>query len=214
MLILGHRGDRQKFDDNSIKGISSAFERGADGVEIDVHFKPGKGIYLVHPYLHDPMKVYPKLDEVFEKFRDKGLLQIEIKFLEIKGLETLKKLIKRYNVSNYVLTSSIFPMLRYISEVFPKSKINLLSTQLIEEWWTYDFGNYFLFSYLKLAGANGIDTGYPDFWTKKRVDYFHNYGVRTSGHLATVSKEELENALSCGLDTCTADNLDILKWRK
>ncbi len=214
MLILGHRGDRQKFEDNSIEGIASAFGRGADGVEIDVYFKPEKGIYLVHPYLHDQDKEYPKLEEVFEKFRAKGLIQIELKFLEVDGLEVIKQLVERYHVENYVLTSSVFPLLKYTREVFPKAKINLLATRLIEDWWTEDFGNYFLLSYLKLTGADAVDTGYPNFWTKKKVEYFHDRGFRVCGHLSTDTKEELKKSTTLNLDACTADNLNILRWRK
>lgn len=213
MLILGHRGDRQKFGDNTIEGIASAFKRGADGVEIDVYYKPETGIYLVHPYLHDPKKNYPKLDEIFDKFGNKGLIQIEIKFLEMEGLNIIKKLIKKYDIQNYVLTSSVFPLLKYIRGKFPKARINLLANRLAEEWWTEEFGNYFLELYLKLTGADAIDMGYPDFWTKQRVKYFHERGYRTCGHILTSKKEELEKFSGLGLDSCTADNLDILKWR-
>lgn len=213
MLILGHRGDRQRFPDNTLEGIANAFELGADGVEIDVYYQPDKGIYLVHPYLHDKSKDYPKLEEVFKKFGNKELLQIEIKFLEKEGLTIIKKLIKKYQILNFVLSSSIFPMLKYIRDIFPNDKINLLSSNLIEDWWTEEFGNYFLSSYARLAGADGIDTGKPGFWNQKRVEWFHKKGFRVSGHLSTDTKEEYQQLLKLGMDTCTADKLDILKWK-
>ena len=211
MLILGHRGDRQRFPDNTMKGIASAFGRGADGVEIDVYYQPNKGIYLVHPYLHDRQKEYPNLEEVVKKFGNKGLIQIEVKFLEVEGLALIKKIVDRYKPKDVVLSSSVFPMLKYIKDTFPEGKINLLSSNLIEDWWTEEFGNYFLSSYAKLTGANGIDTGNPGFWTKKRVEWFHKNGFRVSGHLSTDTKEEYQQLLKLGIDTCTADKLDILK---
>ena len=214
MLIIGHRGDRREFEDNTIEGIASAFKRGADGVEIDVYFRSEKGVYMVHPYLHDIKKEYPKLDEVFEIFGDKGLIQIEIKFLELDGLDCIKKLVEKHNIENYVLTSSIFPLLKHVRDVFPDGKINLLATRLIEDWWTKDFGNYFLLNYLELTGADGLDTGKQGFWTKERVSFFHNKGFRCSGHLVAATKGEWHNNSRLGLDACTADNLDILKWRK
>jgi len=192
MFILGHRGDRQRFPDNTIEGIASAFRLGADGVEIDVFYKPSKGVYLVHPYLHDQSKEYPNLEEILEKFGDKGLLQIEIKSLEAESLEEIKKLIDKHKVKNFVLSSSIFPLLRYMRELFSDSKINLLSNRLIEDWWTYDFGNNFLLNYAKLTGADGIDTGNPGFWTKERVKFFHEKGLRVSGFLSTDTKEEYD----------------------
>lgn len=213
MLVLGHRGDRQRFPDNTLEGIASAFERGADGVEIDVYYQSDRGIYLVHPYLHDRNKEYPNLEEVIKRFGKKGLLQVEVKFLETEGLKVIKDLVKKYKLKNIVLTSGVFPMLKYIRDTFPKEKINLLSSNLIEDWWTEEFGNYFLSSYAKLAGAGGIDTGYPGFWTKKRVEWFHKNGFRVSGHLSTDTKEEYQQLLKLGIDICTADKLDILKWK-
>lgn len=104
-------------------------------------------------------------------------------------------------------------MIKYIRDVFLTENINLLSSRLIEEWWTEEFGNYFLSSYAKLAGANGIDTGSPGFWIKRRVDFFHNNGFSASGYLSTDSVDEYQKLLKLGIDVCTADNLDILKKR-
>jgi hypothetical protein len=84
---------------------------------------------------------------------------------------------------------------------------------LIQDWWTEEFGNYFLYNYAKLTGADGIDTGNPGFWTKKRVEWFHENGFRVGGHLSTDTKEEYQQLLKLGMDTCTADKLDILKWK-
>jgi hypothetical protein len=122
-------------------------------------------------------------------------------------------LIEKYDIQNFVLTTSIFPMLSYIRDTFPKDKINILSSNLIEDWWTEEFGNYFLSSYAKLAGADGIDTGKPKFWTQKRVKWFHKKGFRVSGHLSTDTNEENQKLSKLGLDTCTADKLDILRWK-
>lgn len=46
---VGHRGDRQNHPDNSWAGISSAFQLGADRVEIDVIYnRDGNTVFLAH----------------------------------------------------------------------------------------------------------------------------------------------------------------------
>lgn len=45
-LILGHRGYRKKFPENSLLAFSKAYEYGADGIECDVQ-KSADGVYFV-----------------------------------------------------------------------------------------------------------------------------------------------------------------------
>ncbi len=45
-LVLGHRGYRKKFPENSLLAFSKAFEYGADGIECDVQ-KSADGVYFV-----------------------------------------------------------------------------------------------------------------------------------------------------------------------
>jgi glycerophosphoryl diester phosphodiesterase len=215
MLIIGHRGDREKFTDNTIEGIESAFKRGADGVEFDVYYRPEKGVYLVHPYLHDLSKDYPTLDEVLQKFGKNGRIQIEIKSLERVCVDEVAKLTEKYQITNLELSSSLYPLLPYVREVYPKADIQLIGYRLIEEWWTEDFGNYFLMKYLELTGANVISIGKPDnFWSKERVEIFHKNGFKVESHLYTDTKEEYFNLEEAGVDASTADKLEVLKWRK
>lgn len=213
MLIIGHRGDREKFEDNTLEGIESAINRGADGVEIDVYYAPDKGVYLVHPFLHDRNKNYPKLKDVFSKYRNKRI-QVEIKSPEIKVVDEVAKLVDEYKVSNIEITSSVYPLLPYIRSVFPKSDIQLIGYRLVEEWWTEEFGNYFFMKYLELTRANLLSIGKPEnFWNKDRVGLFHKNGFKAGGHLYTDAKEEYEKLVIAGVDECTADNLEVLRWK-
>lgn len=215
MLVIGHRGDRLKFGDNTIEGIASAFERGADGVEIDVYFRPKKGVYLTHKYLHDPGKDYPLLEEVLRKFAKKGRLQIEIKSPELEAVRAVVDLIKKHHIVNYELTSSIYPLVKHMREMLPKAKVGLLAHQLVQDWWTEEFGDNFLTSYLKLTGADGIHIGQPEgFWNKKRVKRFHDMKYRVCAHLPTNSKEDYNKQVSFGIDSSTSDDLDVLKWKQ
>lgn len=45
-LILGHRGYRKKFPENTLLAFSKAFEFGADGIECDVQ-KTSDGVYVI-----------------------------------------------------------------------------------------------------------------------------------------------------------------------
>jgi len=214
MLIIGHRGDRKKFPDNSIEGLQSAFDRGADGVEFDVHWRPETGVYLTHQYLHDKTKNYPKLEEVLEKFGGKGRLSIEIKTPEVEAVKVISGIIEQYQPKNFELTSSVYPLVKYIKDILPQAEVGLIANSLVEDWWTVDFGNYFLESYLKLTGADGLIVGaLKDFWNKDRVDWFHKRSYRVGAHLFTDKKDEFEKMKSYGLDCCTVDDLDVLRWK-
>jgi glycerophosphoryl diester phosphodiesterase len=50
VLLLGHRGYRARFPENTLLGVRKAFEFGADGVECDLQ-KTADGRYVV---IHDP----------------------------------------------------------------------------------------------------------------------------------------------------------------
>jgi len=46
ILVLGHRGYRKKFPENTLLAFSKAFESGADGIECDVQ-KSSDGVYFI-----------------------------------------------------------------------------------------------------------------------------------------------------------------------
>ncbi len=215
LLVLGHRGDRKSFDDNTIEGIESAFRKGADGVEIDVYYQPDKGVYLTHRFLHDMSLDYPRLEEVIEKFADKGKLQIEIKPPEVEAAKAVVDLVKKHKLENFEVTSSVLPLLKYIRELAPRANIGMITKPyLIEDWMTEEFGDYLMMSYLKLTGASTIWLDKPkDFWNKERVERFHKKGYKIGSHLPTDSKEDYEKLVSLGIDSCTADDLGVLRWR-
>jgi len=50
MLIIAHRGDVERFPENTLEGIAAAAEAGADGIEFDIH-QSADGTWWV---IHDP----------------------------------------------------------------------------------------------------------------------------------------------------------------
>jgi glycerophosphoryl diester phosphodiesterase len=215
MLILGHRGDRKKFPDNTLEGLQSAFDRGADGVEFDVHWQKDKGVYLNHPYIHKENKDFPLLGQVLEKFGNKGRLEIEIKTPDIEAAIAVADLIKQHQPQDFEVTSSIYPLLRSIREILPEAEVGLIANSLPQNWWTEEFGNYFLESYLKLTGAQHLHLGgIKGFWTKNRINWFHEKDYQVSAHLFSAEKAEYDKAVLLGFDSCTADDLDIIQVRR
>lgn len=214
-LIIAHRGDKKRYKDNTIKAIESAFKRGADGVEVDVHYTQKKGVYLVHDYFHDKNKKYPTLEKVIKKFSNKGKIQIEIKTPTYNTVKAVKKIINKYKPANFEITTSIIALLPYIKKEFPKEKVGIIGNYLVQDWWTDKFSTKFLLEYLKLTEVSGIHIGTPkDFWSKKKVEIFQQKGYRVYSHLKTDSKKDFQRVINLNIDGCTVDNLDVLKWRE
>ena len=50
MLLIAHRGDTISFKPNTLEAFLSAFDKGADGIELDVHLFRNE-IIVVHDFL-------------------------------------------------------------------------------------------------------------------------------------------------------------------
>ena len=57
-LIIAHRGDTVNYPENTIEAFKSAFDKGADGIELDVHLDKNKNVIVVHDYEFDKNKKY------------------------------------------------------------------------------------------------------------------------------------------------------------
>ncbi len=95
MLILGHRGYRSKFVENTIKAIQKALEYGADGVECDIQ-KIGSNHFVV---FHDSNLL--RMANI-----DKNLLECNKENIEIIRINGEEKI----------------PFLEELLDVFPKDK--------------------------------------------------------------------------------------------
>jgi len=109
--LIAHRGD-------TLEAFLSAFEKGADGIELDIHLHNGE-IIVVHDYLSDRSKEYPKLKDILEKIHSKGRIEIEIKEFNTKILPPLKVVLNRFPQADLELTTSEIPLSLYIKEDFP-----------------------------------------------------------------------------------------------
>ncbi|WP_197072568.1 glycerophosphodiester phosphodiesterase family protein [Marinitoga sp. 1197] len=125
-VILGHRGYRAKFPENTILAYKKAIEFGADGVELDVQLSKD-GALIIH---HDDnfekitgnttkindltskeikkIKIngenIPTLEEVFIKLPEYAYINVEIK--DVKATEMAYNTVKSFNALDRVLFSS------------------------------------------------------------------------------------------------------------
>jgi len=130
-LILGHRGYKMKFPENTLLAFSKAFEYGADGIECDVQ-KSSDGIYFV---FHDPDlhritgykgrintvdsgqvrklkagedQIVPDLDTFLDSLPEDKLINIELKTetLTVSDSMLIIDILEKRNLKDIVLISS------------------------------------------------------------------------------------------------------------
>ncbi len=125
-IILGHRGFKSNFPENSIKAFVEAMKAGADGVELDVWLSSdgyamishdenlervsGKNIRIKDSKLEDLKGVnigngehVPTLDDVFSSLPD-ALINVEIK--DIDAVDRSLEIVRKWNAMNRVMFSS------------------------------------------------------------------------------------------------------------
>ncbi len=210
-ILIAHRGDTINFPENTIKAFESAFEKGAGGVELDVHLDRNGNVIVVHDYLFDENKKYPFLEEVLKLFGQKGRLEIEIKSLDTKCITEIGKLIRQYNPKDFEITSSILPLFPYIKKEFPNEKIGLIfDEKLLSEWMTEEFTQELFVSYAKLTDANVFHISL-DYWSEKLVTIMHKNNSLTHTHLKDTDLEKYKKVLELKIDQCTFDDITLLK---
>lgn len=137
-LILGHRGYKMKFPENTFLAFSKAFEYGADGIECDVQ-KSSDGIYFI---FHDAdlqritgykgrinsvdseqvrklqageEQIIPDLDAFLYSLPEDKLINIELKSetLTVADSMVIIDILKRRNLKDILLISSVNDELLY-----------------------------------------------------------------------------------------------------
>jgi len=213
-LLFAHRGNTVNFRENTLEAFQSAFDLGADGIELDVHLSESGEVIVVHDYLYDKTKQYPSLEEVLKKFGQKGRLEIEIKSFNPLCVEKVAELIKKYNPIDVEVTSSILPLLPLIRTHLPRVRIGMIfRANLLEEWMTPDIISVFILGYFNLTKANVLHLSLP-IYTPALVTTLHakNYLLHT--HLKQGDMAIYDKAKELGIDQCTFDDINLLTYRK
>ncbi len=159
-LVFGHRGAMACAPMNTLASFQLAYEQGADGVELDVHLSRDRQLIVLHDFSVDAtteaqgaaadftlaelkeldagswysssyaLERIPTLDEVFDHFGDKLLVNVEVKsrFSDHATLvESVAECIRRRQMAKRTIVSSFDPqLLQHFRAVFPEVMIGFL----------------------------------------------------------------------------------------
>lgn len=210
-LLIAHRGNTRDYLENTIKAFASAFKLGADGIELDVHLNDIGEVIVVHNYLFDRTQEYPTLDEVLKKFGSKGRIEIEIKALELEAIEKVKKLIEKYEVQDFEITTSVIPLVSHIRAAFPNALVGLIFRRwLVEDWMIPEFVSQWILKHLELSGANVLHLDI-DLYNQKLASDLKRAGIVLHTHLKSADEKALQKVIDLGINQCTFDDPSILK---
>lgn len=210
-ILIAHRGDAINFSENTIEAFQSAYDLGADGIELDVHLDQDGQVIVVHDYLYDLTKEYPLLTEIIEKFATKGRLEIEIKSFDSMCVSKVADIINSYNPPDYELTSSVLPILPLIPKSLPKAEIGMIfPVKLIEDWMMPNFIVKMLLAYMKLTGSKILHLDL-DKYSSELVEKFHSNDYLLHTHLKTGDLDKYVAAKELGIDQCTFHDINLLK---
>ncbi|MEI7653103.1 MAG: glycerophosphodiester phosphodiesterase [bacterium] len=209
-LLISHRGDTTKHKENTLEGFLSAFERGADGVEMDVQLV-GDDVVIVHNYIHEDRVKYPKLIDVLDQIHAKGRLEIEVKSFDTNILPPLKQVLDRYQSADIELTTSEMPLAPHIKQFFKHLKFGLIVRESIAEaWMPHGLVAHKISQYGKLTGTDVLHIPFKilqDFGDKSLVDSLHSNGFRVHTHLPNIDSQvtNYQTIVTWGADQCSFD---------
>jgi glycerophosphoryl diester phosphodiesterase len=214
-LLIAHRGDTMEFPENTMEAFDSAFQKGADGVELDVHELDGK-LVVVHPYTFDRNKQYPELKDVLESFADKGRLEVEIKTIGLEYIDPLKETLLQYPGANVELTTSVAGLVSYIRSNFPDTNFGAILPRSEFEPWMAEEG-FLIPKITKLARLYKANTLhlYNEVITEEVVSAVHALGMKVGSHIHRLPIEEqtqlYETLAKMGVDQMTIDDVNLIK---
>ncbi|MDE2748718.1 MAG: glycerophosphodiester phosphodiesterase family protein [Chloroflexota bacterium] len=159
-LVFGHRGALAQAPMNTLAAFDCARQQGADGIELDLQLSRDGHLVVIHDYTVDATtdghgdvaemslaelkrldagawfsaafagERIPTLDEVFDAFGDKLLINVEIKSSPAWGYRADKLLaecVRRHGMSERVIVSSFDPViLRNLRQMMPAAIMGFL----------------------------------------------------------------------------------------
>jgi glycerophosphoryl diester phosphodiesterase len=143
-VILGHRGYRAKFVENTIEAFKKAREYGADGIEYDSRLTKDGTLVVLHDDSIENRKLkeltyyelkqihfkngetVPTVEEVISILDERAILNLEIK--EVEAAVPSYEITKRINAVDRTLFSSFkIDALRKVRSLDKSAKVGLLS---------------------------------------------------------------------------------------
>jgi glycerophosphoryl diester phosphodiesterase len=214
-LLIAHRGDAVNFAENTIDAFRSAFEHGADGIELDVQFYQGK-LIVVHDYLFDRNRDYPKLSDVLATFVGKGRIEIEVKQMDWDFLPELKRLIGKYKDADIEITTSVWPLAQHLRVAFPATNMGIIFlSKEFEDWMTEDFICTKIIKLTKLMQGNVAHIQWDAIKkAPKVVKVCHDNEIKVHSHIFKQEiglEAEIYNRMCVlGIDQCTFDDIALV----
>lgn len=214
-LLIAHRGDTVSFHENTLDAFLSAFDKGTDGIELDVHYF-NDNIIVVHDFLFDQSKKYPTLEDVLEQIHSKGRIEIEIKEFNTDILIPLKKILDNFPKADFELTTSEIPLAPKIKENFFQIPLGLIfQDSLLQDWMTQEIVQRKLIGWGKLAKADRLHVSLKllnQFGKDVLVEKLHKAGFIVHSHILNTKTQEKEysDLVKWGVDQCTFDNISLV----
>jgi len=215
-LCIAHRGDTTNFPQNTLEAFISAFERGADGVELDVHLYEGK-VIVVHDYLFDKHVPYPQLRDILSAISTRGRIEIEVKAFTADILPILRSEIELFPQADIELTTSEIPLCRYIHDFFPHTPIGIIFHDfLFEKWMTEEVILQKLTGWAGLAMTQRLHIPFQviaSFGGEELVRKLHTAGYIVHSHIVQSPEQEdvLQSLVNWKVDQCTFDDIGLLE---
>jgi glycerophosphoryl diester phosphodiesterase len=176
-IILGHRGACAHAPENTLESYQLAFEQGADGIELDAKLSADGEVVVIHDATVDRTTnghgrvashsladlrtleagsffsekfrgaKIPTLNEVFESFGEKGLINVELTNYYAGRDDLAEKvcgLIKKHALQDHIILSSFFPYnLKKTAQILPDVPRGLLALDGWKGIWGRSFGFMF-----------------------------------------------------------------------
>jgi glycerophosphoryl diester phosphodiesterase len=218
-IILGHRGACAHAPENTLEAFQLAFEQGADGIELDAKLSADGEIVVIHDATvdrttngHGRVAAHsladlraleagsffsekfrgariPTLNEVFESFGKKGLINVELTNYYAGRDDLAEKvcsLIKRHALQDYIILSSFFGYnLKKAAMLLPDVPRGLLALDGWKGIWARSFG--FMFGDYQALHPNIRDVN------RQQIQRVHRLERRV--HVWTVNSPEEINRL-------------------
>lgn len=231
--IVGHRGYKRKYPENTLLSFQKAIAYGANSVELDVHLSKDDKLIIHHDYsLGDPdngngfifnrdseyiksLKAntnfqgekIPLLEEVFKTLGTKSHYEIEMKGLTEDFVENVMDLVRQYNLINFIeFTSPHNYLLSYLKNKYLSVKTGMF-VYTFPDWMSLELGQ-------KIAKANAIFGNVSvlhcplSILTKDYINELHNENLLV--HAADCNTEaDLFKAYTLSVDQLSSDDVAL-----
>lgn len=221
MLVLAHRGANRLAPENTIPAMREAVDRGADGVELDVH-RTADGVLVVRHDAETPigrlgeltaddlrraLPDVPTLTAVLDVCRGR-LVNIEIKDPDPRAAEAVVDLLAARSSASPddVLVSSFdLATIDRVRAVAPELHTGFLSFGLDPH------------SALAIAVEHGHGAVHPDVWTLVNVDVdtfvARAHDLRAHVNVWTVNDAaQIEQLRDAGVDAVITDDSELYRF--